>query len=250
MEAVFFAFDELKPYEARLAGATCTAVETRGKAMLTRFDNALTLYSHNQLYGRWYTGPRGRLPQTNRSLRVALHTAERSALLYSASEVEVLNAEAEAAHPFLNRVGPDILDRGLTAADIERRLGEQRFRRRSLAALYLDQGFLAGVGNYLRSEILHRAGLHPALRPVDIGEDERNRLAAETLAIARRSYRTGGVTLTDARAREAREESGRSERFWVFSRAGKPCRDCGRRIERAELSGRRIYFCARCQPSG
>ena len=43
-----------------------TAVDTRGKAMLTRFDNGLTLYSHNQLYGRWFTMRRPRLPKTRR----------------------------------------------------------------------------------------------------------------------------------------------------------------------------------------
>ena len=47
-----------------------------------------------------------------RSLRVALHTRTHSALLYSASDVDLLDAEGLAGHPFLNRIGPDILDPG------------------------------------------------------------------------------------------------------------------------------------------
>ena len=58
--------------------------------------------------------------------------------------------------------------------------------------------FLAGLGNYLRSEILFVSGLHPGLRPADLEEGQLGRLARETLAVARRSYRTGGVTLTAA----------------------------------------------------
>ena len=33
--------------------------------------------------------------------------------------------------------------------------------RTFLTALYLDQSFVAGIGNYLRSEILFNAGLNP-----------------------------------------------------------------------------------------
>ena len=87
---VEFGLSRLNRFEKYLTGAAVTAVDTRGKAMLTRFDNGLTLYSHNQLYGKWFTLRRPRLPKTRRQLRVGLHTDTHSALLYSASDIEVL----------------------------------------------------------------------------------------------------------------------------------------------------------------
>jgi formamidopyrimidine-DNA glycosylase len=54
---VGFGLARLSRFEKSLSGSTVTAVDTRGKAMLTRFDNGLTLYSHNQLYGKWFTMP-------------------------------------------------------------------------------------------------------------------------------------------------------------------------------------------------
>jgi len=209
--------------------------------MLTRFENQLTLYSHNQLYGRWYTMPRGQLPDTRRSLRVALHTKTHSALLYSASDILVLTPQQLETHPFLARLGPDILDEKLEEADIVERIGQPRFHRRSLAAIYLDQGFLAGLGNYLRSEILYCAGLHPKRRPVDLERDERQSLARVTREICWRSYRTGGVTLSEAHC------NGRGERFWVFARSSKPCYRCRTKIQRENFSGRRLYYCPACQ---
>ncbi len=152
--AAEFGLPGLRRFEKRLEGAKVTAVDTRGKAMLTRFDNALTLYSHNQLYGRWYTVRARRLPKTGRQLRVALHTATHSALLYSASDIAVLTDRQLQQHPFLSRIGPDILSQDLTVEDIVERLNDSRFRNRALGSLYLDQAFLAGNGNYLRSEIL------------------------------------------------------------------------------------------------
>ena len=124
-------------------------------------------------------------------------------MLYSASEIEVLNETELHLHPLLGKLGPDLLDQGLDARAVRRRLEDRRFGRRSLGALYLDQAFLAGLGNYLRSEILFAAGLHPALRPCELEHGQAQVLARQTLAIARRSYRTGGVTLT-ASARPAR----------------------------------------------
>ncbi|MDH3547102.1 MAG: endonuclease VIII, partial [Gammaproteobacteria bacterium] len=202
---VAFGLPNLKRFEERLTGKKVTAVDTRGKAMLTHFDCGLTLYSHNQLYGRWFTMRRPRMPETKRSLRVALHTETHSALLYSASDIEVLDDRQLLRHPFLNRIGPDILDPQLTADDIVRRLQMPQHRNRALGNLYLDQAFLAGNGNYLRSEILWAARIGPTRRPAELKLAEINRLARETLRISRRSYRTRGVTTSPSLARLLKE---------------------------------------------
>ena len=247
--AAEFRLPKLRRYENRIGGSVVTQVATRGKAMLTRFDNGLTLYSHNQLYGRWYTMKRGRLPNTKRSLRVALHTATHSALLYSASDIEVLTARQLERHPFLSRIGPDILDSALTSDRIVARLDESRFRRRSTGALYLDQSFIAGIGNYLRSEILYRAKVHPACRPIDLDAAALRRLARQTLAIGKRSYVTGGVTMPRDRVRQLKSKglTYADYRFWVFGRQELPCYRCGTAIARLMISGRRLFLCPACQ---
>ncbi len=240
----------LQRFERRLRGAGVTAVETRGKAMLTRFDNGLTLYSHNQLYGRWYTMRRPNRPATNRQLRVALHTSTHSALLYSASDIEVLTERQLANHPFLRRLGPDILDPGLDRDTIADRLADKPFRNRALGSLYLDQSFLAGNGNYLRSEILWSARVGPARRPAELDAPVLDRLARETLRISRRSYRTRGITVAPRIAKTLRQRGDRFEkmRFYVYGRDGLPCRECGSRIERRMMGSRSIFVCGVCQP--
>ena len=246
-----FGLARLERFGKRLTGATVIAVDTRGKAMLTRFDNGLTLYTHNQLYGRWYTARRPGMPKTNRSLRVALHTPTHSALLYSASDIEVLTERQLAKHPFLNRIGPDILDRELTPAIIVDRLRSQRFARRALGSLYLDQAFLAGNGNYLRSEILWSAGLDPSARPAELDAAALQELARETLKIGRRSYRTRGITVTPGMLKRLKADGLAYEqyRFYVFGRAGLPCYRCAAPIERLTMGSRNLFVCPRCQAS-
>ena len=234
----------------RLAGLTVTAVDTRGKAMLTRFDNGLTLYSHNQLYGRWYVVKRPGMPVTGRQLRVELHTDTYSALLYSASDIDILTEAKLARHPFLSRIGPDVMDRELTATQSLRRLSSHEFARRRTGSLYLDQSFLAGIGNYLRSEILFVSQVHPARRPADLDARELQRLARETLRTARRSYRTGGITVGPSLERRLCADgwSFEERRFHVFGREGEPCHGCGSAIERLTVSGRNLFLCTQCQP--
>ena len=241
---------DLRRFRRRLEGSRVTAVDTRGKAMLTRFDNGLTLYSHNQLYGRWYTTRRPKIPETSRQLRVALHTDTHSALLYSASDIEVLDASQLASHPFLSRIGPDILDPDLTRDQIVSRLGLRAFCRRALGGLYLDQSFLAGVGNYLRSEILWASRLSPTLRPVDLTAKQGQSLATETLRISRRSYATRGLTVPSRLARELRAAGWTfaEHRFQVFGRDGKNCHACGTVIRREVMGSRNVFICPTCQP--
>lgn len=247
--AVFFAFAALKPYEAQLTGVAVTAVDTYGKAMVTRFANGLAVYSHNQLYGLWRVSQAGTLPDTTRQLRLAIHNAEQSALLYSASEIEVLREGEIDSHPFISRIGPDLLHQTTTVGLIRQRLEDGRFNGRSLTALLLDQQFLAGLGNYLRSEILFVSGLHPSLRPKDCTPAQLDKLAEACHNLTWQSYRHRGITndLALADTLKAQSHDYPDYRFWVFNREDKPCYQCGTPIVKETLGGRRLYYCPICQ---
>jgi endonuclease-8 len=248
-EQVRFGLPKLARFGRELSGRRVLGVTSRGKALLTTFEGGRVVYSHNQLYGRWYVCAPGKPPKTARSLRFAIQTPERWALLYSASDIAVLDEDELCDHPFLARIGPDLLDASTTPSRIARRLDQPAFRGRALGGLLLDQGFLAGVGNYLRSEILFFAGLLPEHRPRDLTDEERAALAAAAREVTRRSYRTGGVTELSDLANDAktRGEPRRLYRHAVFARAGEACRRCGEVIEQETVAGRRLYLCPGCQ---
>lgn len=241
--------ESLRGYVSSVEGTRVQRVYPRGKAMLIALENDLTIYSHNQLYGRWYTRKNSKLPKTNRQLRLALFTSKGVAALYSASDLAFLTSNELQAHPFLSKLGPDVLDEELTAGAIVDRLQLKEFSNRRLGNLYLDQGFLAGVGNYLRSEILFDAGLNPNWRPKELSARMRQALAYSTIRICRRAYRTKGVVNAPDRVAALRAQGAkRSEyRFSVFSRTHRPCYVCEAPIERIEISSRRLYLCPSCQ---
>lgn len=251
LTGVGFGLERLKPFEAPLAASRVCAIDTRGKAMLTRFDCGLSVFSHNQLYGKWVVTARPRLPRSRRQLRFALYTASRWALLYSASTIEVLpDAEVDAI-PFLASLGPDCLDPATTPAKVRRRLCSPAFARRRLASLLLDQRFISGLGNYLRSEILFVAGVHPSARPIDCDDAQLRVLSRAIVQLPRRSYATGGITNDSAQVAQLQAEGvarGRYRHF-VFRRGGLPCYRCGVVIVDERHGGRLASICPRCQPA-
>ena len=247
LRSVWFAFPALKPHEKRLRGHRIEAIVPHGKALLTQFDHGWTLYSHNQLYGVWKIAAAGERPETSRSLRVALEPADRAILMYSAPDVAMWRTADLPTHPFLSKLGPDVLDPALDEAAVERQFDDPRFRGRALGALLLDQAFLAGMGNYLRSEVLFAAHLQPERRPQDLSPDERRALARELLAIPRRSYATRGIAPASGMREDYLTDTPDGFRFEVFDREGQPCPACGGTIVRREVGTRRLYLCPRCQ---
>lgn len=244
---VYFAFDRLQEWGERFTGDRVEAVETFGKALCVVFGSGYAVYTHNQLYGKWLIRRAGAYPNTGRQLRFMVETDEKSALLYSASEIEVRHRDELEEHPYIAKLGPDPLRPGVTAQAI---LGQfERYRRRSLGAALLDQAFVAGIGNYLRSEILFEAGLVPEWRPGDLDDEESERLADAVMRIVERAYRKRGVTLEPDLAKRCRADGWRRRdyRHYVFGRAGRECFRCGEVIEREEVAGRRLYWCPGCQ---
>lgn len=243
----WFAFPALERYRKQFAGARIEAITPRGKALLTRFDNGLTLYSHNQLYGVWRIETPGDAPQAGRSLRVSLETADAALRLYSASEVSIWRTHEIERHPFLRRLGPDVLDPALDAKAVAARLRDPRFRNRALGGLLLDQAFLAGMGNYLRSEVLFLARLRPERRPSELDAAAIRRLAKALLDVPRRSYRTRGIQRASGMKGDYLTDTPGGFRFAVFDREGEPCPACGTPIVRQASGSRRLYLCPHCQ---
>jgi endonuclease-8 len=136
-----------------------THIETRGKPA-DHFSHNLTLYSHNQLYGVWRVVDADEQPQTNRVLRVRLQTADKAILLYSASDIEMLTPEQLA---FIRsccasgRMCWICADGGRC----ESPFAVAQIPQSAVFRSVLDQAFLAGLGNYLRVEILWEVGLAP-----------------------------------------------------------------------------------------
>ena len=248
----FHDLDEFKEHEATLQGRSVRRVEARGKALLTRFEGGWNIYSHNQLYGKWTIRQAGDLPDTNRQLRVEITNDYHSAYLYSATQIEVLQDDELDDHSYLKKLGPDPLGRETDEADIVERFEATDFHRRQLATLLLDQGFVAGIGNYLRSEILWSEATHPREKLGGMDSDERRELAEATHRLIRRAYEKKGTTVDDEELLAYADQKGDETacgRHYAYERDDGECPRCDDEIVCEEHGGRNVFLCPSCQPS-
>jgi endonuclease-8 len=226
-----------------LAEAGLSRVETHGKAAVLRFGDGRGIYVHLQLYGRWRF-QRAR-PRGGRTLRLALHGPRSAAWLFSATDVTLLDRDE--LHPFVEGLGPDPLHADTDAAVLAASL--ERSPRRALGAVLLDQHRVAGIGNYLRADLLWEAELAPHRTWASLASAERERLLCALLEVPRRSLRANGVTTPEPWLGALREAGAprRALRHPAYHRAGRPCLRCGALVLRGDTGGRAMFWCAGCQ---
>jgi endonuclease-8 len=239
------------PQIERIVGATVTGVEALGKNLLIRFDNGLELRTHLRMTGSWHRyrpGERWRRPAAR--ARVVLETPDAVAVCFDCPTVELFEQRAEALHPALGRLGPDLLAPDFDAADAHRRLREPGRADLSIAEALLDQRALAGIGNVYKCEVLWIERVSPFTRVADIDDRTLDRLiaASRQLLVANADRRRGAERVTTGGDRAAAGEA-----LWVYGRGGRPCRRCGTAI-RVTQQGRDLprttYWCPRCQEDG
>ena len=233
-----------------LVGATCLEVETYGKAFVLRFDRPFAIYVHLQLYGVWKAGKLSRFQTLSRSLRFTLKSKDAYASLYSATDICILDASEIDEHPYIAKLGIDVLHKNCTRKTLFNQLSEKRFQRRELGLLLLDQKFIAGIGNYLRSEILFIANMHPDTKLADLDGEKRQHLAEIIKATCLRAYKASGVTTSKEYVRNAKEHgrTRRQYRHYVFGRTDRACSTCKRSIQKITRAGRNLFLCETCQP--
>ena len=227
-----------------MVGQTVEKVEANGKHLLIRFDSGHVLHTHLRMTGSWHvysTDERWQRPANQ--ARVTLTCGNRMAVCFNAPIVELLAPGAEANHPSLSGLGPDILARPLDVEEIRAR-ARRRPPDTALGELLLDQRVVAGIGNVWRCEALFLEGRNPWAPVSSLTDDELDAL----MSTAARSM-GGSRGPSGPQGGRPAPFTGRPER-WVYRRTGRPCRRCGTLIKsrgQGEQS-RTAYWCPTCQP--
>ena len=249
LDNVEFHYKTVEGLEHYFLGKEVEYVKARSKGLLISVGDYV-MYSHNQLYGRWTVNRATTKPRpTNRSLRVLFSNDKSTARLWSATDIEILEPWELPGHPYLAKLGPDVADLEVKYEDVLAQVSNPKFARRQLSGLLLDQGFLAGVGNYLRSEILFAAGISPYRKTGSLSDEELHQLAKSAIEITALAYHEKGVTVPQELYQALRDNglSRYQARHYVFTRDGLECHNCQSLIVHTRLSSRRLDYCPTCQ---
>ncbi|UNX55850.1 Fpg/Nei family DNA glycosylase [Georgenia sp. TF02-10] len=176
-------------------------------------------------------------PPPRGAVRLRLLGAHGVADLTGPTACEVVTPAEKAA--VQARLGPDPLR---PDGDAARFVAAVRARRRPVGELLMDQAVIAGVGNIYRAESLYRARVHPRRLGKDVPAARLRQVWADLAELMADGVRTGAIVTT--RPEDRRSDA---DRWYVYHRTGEPCLVCGTRVQEAEMAGRRVFWCPRCQ---
>ena len=264
----------LQDNDQRLIGRRVERVVSHGKHLIGYIEGDFFFHSHLMMWGRWQTfGPtRGRrkpveLPEKDRRERARIVVEGAAAILLSAPIFNAGEGDPYDVIEILSTLGPDALPyRGrFNRGEFLRRLLSTEHKDEPIGAVLLNQRIVAGLGNYLRAEILFNCKLNPWLTVAEITQRDINCLLKTIPRLTRDAYTRSATATEEDRKRVASDsllvyQPGREygTRHLVFRRTNLPCLRCGEKVRQLrqrttqaeadeEERTRIVYFCAKCQ---
>jgi formamidopyrimidine-DNA glycosylase len=232
-----------------LAGRRILGTGRRGKYLLLNFEHG-ALIIHLGMSGHLRVLPDGtplkkhdhfdlvvRGPEGLRVLR--LHDPRRfGAVLWHAHD----DGELE-QHILLRGLGVEPLEGGFSGALLHK---ATRNRNAPIKQVLLAGDIVVGVGNIYACESLFRAGINPKTAASKISRARYDKLAEAIRDILAAAIVQGGSTLRDFIA--VNGQSGYFQQtYFVYDRAGVPCRNCGAPVRQIKQGQRSTFYCATCQ---
>lgn len=229
----------------RLCGRRILATGRRGKYLLIGFEHG-TLIVHLGMSGHLRILPPATPPQKHDHFdlvagdQLLRMTDPRrfGAVLWHAQEDGKVDE-----HILLRGLGVEPLEQAFSAQLLYR---ETRRRSAPIKQVLLAGDIVVGVGNIYASESLFKARINPKTAAHRIGLARYEKLALairETLAAA---IEQGGSTLRDFMAADGKPGYFQQS-YYVYDRAGQPCRVCGTEVRQLKQGQRSTFYCPNCQ---
>ena len=115
--------------------------------------------------------------------------------------------------------------------------------KRSIKGLLTQDQLIPGLGNAIAQDIMFRATLHPKHPLNDLTPGQRQKLYEAILKTVGEVIEKGGRY----DEYDLHNQPGRYIRLMDKTAVGRPCPECGEKIEKIQYLGGACYFCPRCQ---
>ena len=148
-----------------------------------------------------------------------------------------------ARHPLLADLGAEPLDDGFTGALLH---AATRTRKAAVKLILMNASIVVGVGNIYANESLFHARIDPRSPAGRLSLARYEALAAAIKSTLKQALAAGGSSLRDFVHSDG--SSGYfQQQYWVYGRAGLPCKSCGTPIRTLRQGQRSTFYCPTCQ---
>jgi formamidopyrimidine-DNA glycosylase len=226
-----------------LRGKVVRGLGRRAKYLLARFDHG-TLILHLGMSGSLRILPVGTPPGKHDHFDLVLAGGELVRLRDPRRFGAILWQEGEPAqHPLLAALGCEPLEKEFDGDYLYR---ATRRRGAAIKQVIMDSRLVVGVGNIYANEALFRSGIRPQHAANKLSLARCTKLVQAIRQTLRQAIKAGGSTLRDF-TNSAGEPGYFQQHYFVYGRAGEPCRKCGSAIRQARQGQRSSFYCPQCQ---
>jgi DNA-formamidopyrimidine glycosylase len=245
----------LDEHPGLIDGKEIRRIYSKGKNLLWELEDDIYFHIHLLMFGKIKTYSLRHRVEWERTTRALIVSTSRQAVLIN---VQVLNiGQGDPLHDIesLRELGPDIAVLPFDTALFMERLNEPGNRDKEIGPVLLDQRVAAGIGNYLKSDILFECRINPWATVAALSPEEQACLARTIPDVAQRTLRNRGQTVSDEVMSRIMSDPDIPNpnwwhKHWVFRHTNRPCKICGtpiRQRRQGEGKGRVTFYCPNCQ---
>lgn len=227
-----------------LLGQTILDIRRRGKFLLFDLDD-YTLVSHLRMEGKYRVYPKEE--EIQKHTHIIFSFTDQTQLRYQDvrkfGTMHLFKKGMEMTEAPLRKLGPDPFDAAFTLDYFYRKLQKTN---RLIKAVLLDQTIVAGLGNIYVDETLFKAGVLPTRRADTLSREEAEAIRIQAIATITDAVAKGGSTIRSY-VNSQGDMGMFQQELYVYGQENKPCKICGREIEKIKVSGRGTHICTHCQ---
>ncbi|MDN6542884.1 MAG: DNA-formamidopyrimidine glycosylase [Lentilactobacillus parabuchneri] len=235
-----------KDFENALKGKKIDRIDRRGKYLLIRLSDHLTIVSHLRMEGKYDVEPDG--APLDKHTHVVFHLTDGRELRYNDTRkfgrMNLVDTGTEMSVAGLKTIGPEPTEQALTLDYITAIFKKSR---KVIKPFLLDQSNIAGLGNIYADEVLWLSKINPkqpvnSLKPAQIKRLRKNIITEIQMAI------DGHGTTVHSYSTAYGEAGNFQNHLNVYGRQGEPCPRCGTKVVKIKLAQRGTHYCPKCQP--
>jgi formamidopyrimidine-DNA glycosylase len=217
-------------------------IERRGKNLIFRFENDLSMVVHLKMTGRLLFD---KLPsREEKHLHFQIEFDKSHLYFYDVRKfgrIGIYDSSGLARHSRLSKLGPEPFDLKPTEFI---KLFESRNKPIKIALM--DQEIIAGIGNIYADESLFNAGIRPNTKSSKLAPARLKLLHRSVIKVLSKAIANRGSSVDDYL--DGFGNSGKFQKLLkVYGRTGEKCLKCKSTIKRIVLGGRSTHYCPKCQ---
>lgn len=243
----------LEEHPGLAEGKEIRRIYPAGKNIIWNLEGDIYFHFHLLMFGKIRTYPLRHRLEYDPKMRAHIITSDTQMLLINGQVFNIGIGDPFKQIPALMEIGPDICVVPFDHDLFLDRLNRPGHLDQEIGPALLLQTIAAGLGNYLKSDILFECRINPWTLVGNLSSEQQECLAATIPIVSQRALRNRGQTVTDEVMDQMMAESGVvkwRDKHWVFRQSSHPCKICGTPIKMGRQGpekGRVTFYCPQCQ---